>query len=286
MMNEGGPVRPTINPWKWVAIFIGALGGLYSAFKLPGDVAQHFQANPVLATYVGLGLVFALLAFFIGFWLWELFKDYVKDNPYPPLSVAEADVFRDLAREIQPNLPDRRRNRVVMGTGIGASAMIVESVATHIQYLTDDERALGTLSREIDRESDFTVDAYRRLSEMVADVIWDIEFFQQRMESWLVLIQRLSPNDSDLLELGRKQHETLSRILQEVSTAAVKREIPANSTVAGTIKALTKKQREDLKSQCSKWSSDVKACRDKLENRGNSLRTISDRLLELLVNFS
>jgi hypothetical protein len=241
----------------------------------------------VLASYLGFGLVVALLLAFLGAFLWEHIVDFVKDNPYPPLSVAEADVFRALAREIQPNLPERRRNKVVMGTGIGASAMIVESVTTHIQYLTDDERGLGTLAREIDRESDFTVDAYRRLSEMVADVIWDIEFFQQRMESWLVLIQRLSPTDSDLLELGRKQNETLSRIQQEVSMAAEKkREVPANSTASGIGKAMPKKQREELKSQCSKWSADVKTCRDRLEHRGNSLRTMSDRLLELLVNFS
>ena len=164
----------------FVALF-AVLGGLSFVFLLPKLLVETFGLSPVWRIALGVVSFAIFLVAFVGAWVREWIRDFVHDRPFPGFSQDYADALRVIARRILPELPDRRRNPLVMAAGLCGAGVVLHALAKLLSYFTERYRVLA---RELHHEVEFRPDAVKALASNAQDLFQDVRVFRQVMQDW------------------------------------------------------------------------------------------------------
>ena len=169
-----------VNGLFYVYGFVGLLGVPIGLAKLCPEAYRIVVV--VVAILLSAGV-------FFGFYLWSAFKLFVRDDPLTGFSQKSASVYLNLSRRVMPDLPERRRNKVVMGIGLSMKMQTLDQVE---RTLKQQSKFLNVLWKELEREKLFNERALGFFQLKASEARQNLEQFIKVNRPWYEEICKLS----------------------------------------------------------------------------------------------
>lgn len=148
--RPGEPRRPVIRViegFRWTFAILGAPAVVFVIVTRIGDL---LTLSTVAKTAIGIALTVLLLALFLGIWSFVVARDWIQDRCLPGFTANSANGLCSAARQVLPDLPNRKRNKIVMAAGLGVICAGLRRVSFSLGYFAG--KRIKVLIDEVGRE--------------------------------------------------------------------------------------------------------------------------------------